>query len=116
MQSLEQMQLELESQYFDYLDSEGIQAWDYEVMGEEPNTVTLLTIKKQYDISHNEMAEVLGFRDVADFIRNELALEGIVQPDWVTQWTRELLEQDQRFDTGTEYGCRDISGAGSEII
>lgn len=80
----------LEDEYFSYLDESGEQYLVHHTVSNDPPH-TLSDIKPEYDITHDEMAKVLDYSDFADYIRVKLLARGIVQPKWISDWTRDMI-------------------------
>ena len=74
------------------------------------------TIKEEYIVSNQEMAKFLNYASFADFTTQFLKDEGVEVPEWIANWTGDMLDSDL-FDTGTEHGYIKFNNKkGSEIL
>lgn len=55
--------------YFDSLEENGVQFFDYEEVGFFDNRCTFIVIKPEFQLSHDEMAVELGFVNFQDFAK-----------------------------------------------
>lgn len=122
--TISQLREYLEDDYYSILEDRGIDYMESDQVGFKDNLFWQSFVKDEYQLSDDEIAQELGFRDFADYITQKLREEGITTPKWVEDWTRERLAEEnlptqdvEYVETCTEYGTVAVSNKlGSTIL
>jgi len=76
---------ELREQYFDELEFQCVVYTEYDDSGDS-------TIKQEYLIGVDEMAQYLGFSDFSDWYE-DYSKKTLQAPNWVTKWGVDVMKQ-----------------------
>lgn len=87
------MLVQLDEAYNDYLVVNHPEAFvdDVENFADAHESILTTKLKPKFDKTYNQIAQVLGYKNLNEYIAETLEDEGVPQAEWVKQWQEEKL-------------------------
>lgn len=91
--TLHDMLVQLDDAYNDYLVVNHPEAFndDIETFEDAHTSILTTTLKPKFEKTYNQIAQVLGYKNLNEYITETLEDEGVSQSEWVKQWQEERL-------------------------